>query len=107
MHEGAWANFPSLTLDLRTRFGTGGGWNGPGYSDPALDKKFDDQLAELDPARRAEMLKDIQRELFTDVLTYIPTTRPISISLRQPYLRNVFWTAYSSYESNSTLWLDL
>jgi peptide/nickel transport system substrate-binding protein len=105
VHWGAWPSFPSVTFDLRFRWKTGGSWNGPKLSDPELDRMIDAQEIEQDRNKRTVMLQDIQRRIL-QTLSYMPVSRPTTITVSAPQLRNNVWVPYLSYDQLLEMWLD-
>ncbi|WP_432843902.1 ABC transporter substrate-binding protein [Dactylosporangium sp. CA-092794] len=62
-------------------------------SDPAIDKLIDQAGAEADPAKNADLWKQINK-LVSETATYMPFTYDKALNLRNPRLTNVFVTQY-------------
>ncbi len=106
IHWGFWPTFSSVGQDLTARWKTGGVWNGPKLSDPELDRLIEAQQLEMDKEKRKTLLLDIQRRLFTSVLSWMPVLKPVQFRLLQPQVRDVFWAPYLTYEYLEEVWLD-
>jgi peptide/nickel transport system substrate-binding protein len=61
--------------------------------DPAINKLIDDAKAEPDPAKNAEIWKQINK-LVMDTATYLPFTYDKALNYRNPRLTNVYVTQY-------------
>jgi len=55
------------TGDQSAMFKTGGGFNSTGYSNPQVDKLLDESQRELDPAKRKQMLEEINNLVNEDL----------------------------------------
>jgi len=51
------------------------------------------------------MLQDIQRRIL-QTLSYMPVSRPTTITVSAPQLRNNVWVPYLSYDQLLEMWLD-
>src|SRR5207237_297398 len=100
---------PSPTADLLARWHTGGSINGSQLSDPQLDQMIDAQAAEMDPAKRIEALKQIQRRII-EIASVIPLAVSTKYGLSYPTLKN-YTTActgvdYYEYWNYQSCWFE-
>lgn len=95
---------PPLTSATSTLFAihhSNGPWNTTGYSTDELDGLIERQAVEIDPIVRAELMLEIQREIFRGAHIFRPAAS-VSHWLWWSHLRNV---APSTYRADST-WLS-
>lgn len=71
----AWVG-SSYVSGTASTFTTGGGNNNGGYSNPEVDALFEELLAELDPDRAREVVRDIEAILWEDIPTIPVFTFP-------------------------------
>jgi peptide/nickel transport system substrate-binding protein len=95
---------PNPTLDLGSRFRTGGSRNGSHISDKTLDDLIEKQATTLDANERRKVLTDLQRyvldnfyQLCFGQLTYRPY---------QAYFKGVTNVSTNEYESWTRAWID-
>ncbi|MFG2039657.1 ABC transporter substrate-binding protein [Dactylosporangium sp. NPDC048998] len=86
------AGFLQVLVDSRAISASGNN-NYAELSDPAIDKLIDQAQAEPDPAKNAEIWKQINR-LVSESATYLPFTYDKALNYRNPRLTNVFVTGY-------------
>jgi peptide/nickel transport system substrate-binding protein len=86
---------------------SGAGRNYAGYSDPATDKLIDQQSMTADPAKRKEIVWQIERKLAEAYFRPV-TFYPAGASCRQPYVKG--WTRMANSIYNEwrfeDVWLD-
>jgi peptide/nickel transport system substrate-binding protein len=86
---------------------TGAARNYAGYSDPATDKLIDQQSVTADPAKRKEIVWQIERKLAEAYFRPV-TFYPAGASCRQPYVKG--WTRMTNSIYNEwrfeDVWLD-
>ena len=101
IYVGAPPPLSSATSALFAIHHSGGPWNTTRYSTPELDSLIERQAVELDPLVRAEMMLEIQREIFQGTHLFRPAAT-VSHWLWWSHLRNV---APTTYRADST-WLS-
>lgn len=67
-----WGPDPNDPLGVMSSYQIEGGGNETGYSNPDYDKLYDEQTIELDPAKRQEIVYQMQKMVFDDVVYIIP-----------------------------------
>lgn len=93
---------------LKTYFGTGGYSNFSNYSNPELDKLFDEMDRILDPEKRNEAVWEIERTLLND-LPALPTgCFPIRYMAYYPHVKNLRFNnmTYSMANRFEEVWID-
>jgi peptide/nickel transport system substrate-binding protein len=92
---------------LKIFYGCGSSLNWDGYCNPEIDRLIDQQSEESDPARRKELVWDIERRLAAD------NARPIlfyakGATCRQPYVKGYTQMANSLFNGwrMEDVWLD-
>ena len=92
---------------LKIFYGCGASLNWDGYCNPEVDKLIDRQSREADPARRRNILWDIEHKLADD------NARPIlfyskGATCRQPYVKGFTQMANSLFSGwrMEDVWLD-
>jgi ABC-type transport system substrate-binding protein len=82
-----------------------GQWNTAGYRDTELDALIERQAQEFDPATRRELVREIQRKVYSNAYRFMPATR-ISIWAWQPRVQN-FHPNFAGYEYShwSRVWI--
>ncbi|MGI8406430.1 MAG: hypothetical protein ACR2OE_16995 [Thermomicrobiales bacterium] len=73
------------------------------YSNPKYDKLDDEQLRELDPAKRKEMLVE-QSNILNHDLPWAPLVYIQSISSSHPRVHNVVPTGIAAWWSLAKVW---
>ena len=63
---------PNALLSVMTTAGIASGNNETGYSNPAFDELYEQQAKELDKEKRKEMVWELQKIVFDDVVYIIP-----------------------------------
>jgi oligopeptide transport system substrate-binding protein len=74
-------NDPQTFLDM---FVTGGGNNATNWSDPAYDRMLQDSESAADPARRMQILRDMEKILVEDQLPVFPISFTVGAVLYHP-----------------------
>ncbi|WP_433218633.1 ABC transporter substrate-binding protein [Dactylosporangium sp. CS-047395] len=86
------AGFLQVIVDSRAIFESGNN-NYAELSDPSVDALIDQAAAEPDPAKNAEIWKQINRKV-SESATYMPFTYDKALNYRNPRLTNVYITQY-------------
>jgi peptide/nickel transport system substrate-binding protein len=101
---------PDPTISVTPRYHTKqikpiGFVNGMGYSNPALDKIFDDETGLTDRKKRAEMWREAQRILFAD-LPALPLFEVPVVNLVSAKFHDVITTPYGYIQSREFAWME-
>jgi ABC-type transport system substrate-binding protein len=113
-NDGAYGlfNYSPLALlgdpdEFMPLFRTSGRENYSGYSNPDIDKLWDQQAKEMDVAKRKQLLQQIERILLTD-LPAMPLQWNNYVTAWWPYVKGyvVADTTYTSNLAFETVWLD-
>ncbi|MGI5243532.1 ABC transporter substrate-binding protein [Dactylosporangium sp. CA-139066] len=86
------AGFLQVLVDSRAISASGNN-NYAELSDPSIDALIDQARAEPDPAKNAEIWKQINKKV-SESATYLPFTYDKALNYRNPRLTNVFVTQY-------------
>ncbi len=75
--------------------------------DPVLDKMLEDQRRTTDPAKRAQIVRDIQLRLVDQMYILALPTSPFS-EVHQPYVKGIYFKTYGWYDGEPMrdAWLD-
>lgn len=106
LYEGPQSVTPEFDVQMKTYYHSKGSRNANGINDPVLDDLIMKQGAELDPAKRKEMVKQIQKHILDNVyhMTWIGS---INETMVWPYLKG--FTTFSDYPGNRqfrSYWID-
>jgi peptide/nickel transport system substrate-binding protein len=99
----AWVLTPFAVSGNEATFSTGGGNNQGNYSNPKVDKMFKQAIAELDPAKAAELANQIDQILWEDMPTIPLYQKPQLLAFRDTFTgigenlssQGPFWNAGS------------
>jgi peptide/nickel transport system substrate-binding protein len=99
----AWVLTPFAVSGNEATFSTGGGNNQGNYSNPKVDKMFKQAIAELDPAKAAELANQIDQILWEDMPTIPLYQKPQLLAFRDSFTgigenlssQGPFWNAGS------------
>lgn len=95
---------PNPTLDLGSRFRTGGSRNGSHISDKTLDDLIDRQAATLDANERRKLLSEVQRYVLDNF--YQICFGQLAYRPYQSYFKGVKDVSTNEYESWARAWID-
>lgn len=99
----AWVGTPFPTTSSKSIYVTGGGQNYGSLDDPKVNKLFDTAFAELDPAKSAATVNEIDKQLWEDMVTIPLYSKPTFIAFDNTF-GNVadngtsdgpFWNSYT------------
>ncbi len=90
---------------LRGQMGTGAGRNWYNISDPELDALLDEQLGIIDPAERAEKIKEIQRYALENLMNPIPVWTVLTRWAYAPDFTNFYRHASYGFNGLEETWL--
>ncbi|MEM9563972.1 MAG: ABC transporter substrate-binding protein [Actinomycetota bacterium] len=90
---------------LRLQMRTGAARNWYNLSDPDLDALIDEQLTIVDPAERAEKIREIQRYALENVMNPIPVWTYFSQWSYSPQVQNFFRHGSYGYAGIERVWL--
>lgn len=65
------------------------------YSNPQVDKLLEDGQSTVDPAKRLEVYKQLQRILLQDV-PWVPLASPLSLNFHQTSIQDIYYDKYNN-----------
>ena len=65
------------------------------YSNPQVDKLLEEGQSTVDPAKRLEVYKQLQRILLQDV-PWVPLASPLSLNFHQTSIQDLYYDKYNN-----------